>query len=135
MKNDPELLGGVGPPLPPSELRARVLAAAEIAFAHEATGRWTRIWQSRPLRLSWAAAMAFLALAHLALSLKLARREEPPVSASIRRPGESELDRATSVPRIDPSHDAWTALGDEDQIEPTDRFRRATPSALKEKSS
>jgi len=143
MRDDRDPLDGAGPPLPPAELRARVLAAVGPVLAHEPVGRWTRIWQSRPLRISWAAAMALLALAHVALSLRAPRREGPPVVASVPRDNERaarprhepELARAISLPRIDPDDEAWTALFEEAGTDEIGHRRHSVrPPSGKEKS-
>ncbi len=62
---------GLAPPGPPEGLRAQVLARAREALEQEA-GRdvWTRIWESRSLRLAWAAAAALLVLANVGWSVR-----------------------------------------------------------------
>ncbi len=136
MKEDRELFDGFVPSSPPAELRARVLEAVNTGLAREVAGRWTRIWQSEPLRISWATAVALLVLAHVALSLKSPRRQESPASASAPHGGDSELARATSLPAIDSSAHAWADLSDEELIKRASRSSgtAATPSR-KEKSS
>ncbi|HQR66777.1 MAG TPA: hypothetical protein PLB02_05235, partial [Thermoanaerobaculia bacterium] len=54
---DPSPFSGLEASGPPPDLREKVLAVAREALAEEA-GRdvWTRIWESRPLRVAWAAA-------------------------------------------------------------------------------
>ena len=60
------VLAGLEPPPPPRELRARVLAAARhVAFEEPEPDLWTRVWNSRGLRLAWAAAVASLVAGHL----------------------------------------------------------------------
>jgi len=70
---------GLEPPAPPAALRGQVLKSTRDALARE-VGRdvWTRIWESRPLRLAWAAATLLLVAAHLVVSARtpLAGRRE-----------------------------------------------------------
>ena len=59
---------GLTPPVPPSELRGRVLTAARDAMARgDSPDMWTRIWESRPARLAWAASIGALIFAHLVI--------------------------------------------------------------------
>lgn len=66
------LLAGLVPTPPPPETRERALAAArEVgALETEPEDAWSRLWQSRPARLAWGAAVAVLLLAHAVLSLR-----------------------------------------------------------------
>lgn len=65
MTTDPDrLLEDLQPPAPPAGLRERTLGAATEALGRSPAEPWTRIWESRPLRLAWAAAVAGLLLAH-----------------------------------------------------------------------
>ena len=63
------LLAGLGPPEQPRGLQERTLRGAREALAREA-GRdlWTRIWESRPLRLAWAATVAVLVICHIGMT-------------------------------------------------------------------
>lgn len=55
-------------PDPPSELRGKVMAAAVKAMQEERKpDRWTEVWESRPLRVAWAASVSTLILANLFL--------------------------------------------------------------------
>lgn len=63
------LLNGIQPPSPPPELRDRTLRSAiEALDRRSPMSRWTRIWQSRPLRVAWATTVAGLLLAHVLIS-------------------------------------------------------------------
>lgn len=74
---------GLTPPGPPAELREMALALAREAFARESTRDvWTRIWESRPLRLAWAAAAALLVMANVGISVS-----RPPGGAVVSRTG------------------------------------------------
>ena len=54
------------PPRAPAALERRVLAAARRALAEEANPTvWDRLWESRPLRISWIGATAALVLVHV----------------------------------------------------------------------
>ena len=60
------LLPGLEPPPPPAGLRARAVAAARDSMtAAPAPDRWSRIWNSRALRLAWAGAVALLVAGHV----------------------------------------------------------------------
>lgn len=84
-------LGGLASPGPPAELRERVLARAREALAQEAVPDvWTRIWESRPLRIAWAAAASLLVVANFAVS---ARR--PPAGMAASRTG-AEAEKAAA---------------------------------------
>ena len=62
------LLERLEPPLPPPELRARVLAAAGSRAAVERVSDvWTKIWENRMLRWAWAASVLALIAGHLIL--------------------------------------------------------------------
>jgi hypothetical protein len=62
------LLEELVPPDPPPELRARVLAAARAAAAEESTADvWTRIWESRWLRVVWVTSVVALIAGHVTL--------------------------------------------------------------------
>lgn len=65
------LFAGLEPASPPTGTRDRALAAARAAEvgAVVAEDRWTRLWQSRPARLAWAATVVALLLAHAVLSI------------------------------------------------------------------
>jgi hypothetical protein len=57
------LMGGLEPPQPPPELRARVLAAARNAEA--APDFWMRLWNHGGLRMAWAASVVLLLAGHV----------------------------------------------------------------------
>ena len=60
------LLNGLQPPLPPPGLRSRALAAARQRIGSEtAPDRWSVIWSSRRLRLTWAASVVLLVAGHV----------------------------------------------------------------------
>ena len=58
------LLEKLQPASPPPDLRERSLGAATQALGRPPAEPWTRIWESRPVRLAWAATVAGLLLAH-----------------------------------------------------------------------
>ncbi len=62
---------GLLPPAPPAALRERVLQKAREALAREgARDVWTRIWENRFLRVTWAAATLLLVFAHLVITVR-----------------------------------------------------------------
>jgi hypothetical protein len=76
---------GLLPPAPPAALRERVLQKARVALAREGVSDvWTRIWESRPLRVAWVAATLLLVVAHLVITVRPpapARRASEPAAA------------------------------------------------------
>ena len=67
-ENDPavdRLMRGLEPPSPPTDLRSKALSAARTRMAGEpATDVWSMIWNSRGIRLAWAAAVVLLVAGH-----------------------------------------------------------------------
>ena len=56
------------PPQAPPELRGRVLTAARNAMERgDSPDMLTRIWESRPVRLAWAASIGALLFGHLVI--------------------------------------------------------------------
>ncbi len=91
------LLAGARPPEPPASLRGRVLArAAAVLAGEEATDPWRRIWESRPLRLAWAASVLLLAGANLLLP----PRRETAVAVTPPSPSDPDLASAGHLPRL-----------------------------------
>ncbi len=93
----PDLLDGLKPPGVPEGLKARVLAAARQAAARPPRRNLVdRLWESRPLRLSWLGCTAGLVLALLLAS----SGERAPVRPAEVLAGDSdELAPARSWPR------------------------------------
>ena len=134
MNDDAEFLDGLVPLAPLPDLRERVLMAAAAALAREPRGRWTRIWESRRLRISWAAAVALLAAANLLVPVRRTRGGAP-VSAARMRP-DRESGAALQVPKIDPDAPAWSVLDEEKLLDRLERPTRRPPTvSSKEKSS
>ncbi len=125
------LLGGLVPPEPPGELHGDVMRAATAALAREAPrDLWTRLWESRPLRLAWAAGVLLLLLANAlvprAASFSGMRGPAPAAAAD-------ELDSIARLPRIDldtlPSiGSAASAVGAEPQPVQTPHQTKESPS-------
>jgi hypothetical protein len=98
------LLGGLVPPEPPRELQRRLLRKATDALGREAPRDiWTRLWESRPLRLAWAGAVAALLVANVVVPS--GRRAAPlqvaaPPQQSV-PPLADELESIARLPRID----------------------------------
>ena len=134
MNDERRILEGFVPLPPPDGLRDRVLTVAATALGSEPRGRWTQVWQSAVFRLSWAAALLLLALAHVFLPAGR-RGGSAPVIASRAVPRNPEIGSAVALPRVDPDAQAWTVL---DEKELLDRFEEPehppTKSSSKEKS-
>ena len=103
-----ELLRGIAPPAPPSELRGRVLAHAALALERRPErDRWSELRWSRPARWAWAAAVVVLAIANLILPrLGRERSSAPQESLASWRTADlgdlGELAEIVALPRIDP---------------------------------
>lgn len=102
MKNDrvSRFLVELGTPEPPSDLRPRALAAAEREWAQPTSpDPWRRVWESRPLRLAWAAAALALVAANLTLSGAGASRDAR-LTATTRSIPSPELQETVALPRL-----------------------------------
>jgi hypothetical protein len=67
-------MDGLKPPLPPPELRSKALAAAREQLTAEAVPDvWSRIWNSRGIRLAWAASVMVLLVGHILATLSPAK--------------------------------------------------------------
>ncbi|MEX1308982.1 MAG: hypothetical protein AB1Z65_01045 [Candidatus Sulfomarinibacteraceae bacterium] len=71
--------GVLAPPQAPPGLRQRVIAAARAAAeGDDEPDRWARIWESRPVRLAWAASIGALIFGHLVIGGPVGRRSAQP---------------------------------------------------------
>jgi RNA polymerase sigma-70 factor, ECF subfamily len=98
-----KVLATLQPPEPPRGLQQRVLRGAREALARE-TGRdvWTRIWESRPLRVAWAWAVVVLVICHVGITeLRSARSSATRYVAQAAREGSGELGEIGQQPRLD----------------------------------
>jgi hypothetical protein len=94
------LFGGLEPPELPPDLRPRVLGPAAAALA--APNRWQRIWHNPRLRLAWAASIAMLVVAHIAITPGVGARDgtsDAPVVAHARNVN-GELAEIIDLPRL-----------------------------------
>ena len=83
-RDEKDLFAGLEPPQPPAELRGRALEAAHGRMAAaDHSDLWSRIWNSRGVRLAWAAAVVLLLAGHVLVSSGLdpAVATGPPVLA------------------------------------------------------
>jgi hypothetical protein len=97
------LLGGLAPPEPPHGLQERVLRGARQALAREA-GRdvWTRIWESRPLRIAWAVSAGVLVICHIGITeVRSTRTPTAGQTARAAREGNGELAAFGGLARLD----------------------------------
>lgn len=127
------LLSSLQPPEPPASLRSSALARAEAAWAQPATpDRWRQIWESRPLRLAWATAVAALAAANLALPSRSGRGPggAPPPDVAASAVQDRELRDVVQLPRL---REAYVAM---EAARPAAAPHRVdTPDLDKEKTS
>jgi len=99
------LLDALKPPQPPPELRDRSLrAATDVLRRPPVPDRWTRIWESRPLRLAWAAAVAGLLVANTLIPTT--PRPAPATAQGfslhqLSRAAEDEIRAIATMPRLD----------------------------------
>jgi hypothetical protein len=97
------LVAGLAPPEPPRGLQERALRGARQALAREA-GRnvWTRIWESRPLRIVWAVAVVVLVICHAGITeLRSVSARVGTQTARAAREGNGELAAIARLPRLD----------------------------------
>ena len=101
-KNDPihQFLGLIKQPDPPDSLREQTLSIAVQTMRESAAERdfWTSIWESRPLRLAWAATVVALLAANLILP-RFERKQQSESGMGNRLELE-ELGDAVSAPRL-----------------------------------
>lgn len=115
-------LAGAAPPEPPERLRATALAAAERAW-NERPDLWTRLWESRPLRVAWAATVLALVASHAGLSIadrRAAAREQAAAAptrsperlpAVVVSPALPDLGEVADVLRLRITRIQWTGEG------------------------
>ncbi len=90
----------LGSPEPTSGLRPRALAAAERAWAEpSARDRWRLLWESRPLRLAWAAAVLLLLAGNLAVP-GAGSSGHTPLAAANRSDQGPEIEETVTLPRL-----------------------------------
>lgn len=96
------LLATLQPPEPPRGLQEKALRGAREALAREA-GRdiWTRIWESRPLRLAWAVSVVVLVICHAGITgVRSARTPAVGQTTGAAREGNGELAAIGRLPRL-----------------------------------
>jgi hypothetical protein len=100
-------LAGLRPPHAPPALEAQVLRSAREALARPTAGApWVRVWESRPLRLAWAATVSVLVVAILLGAPSRPAGPRIPVTTSAAQPahrGAGELGGILALPRLDGS--------------------------------
>jgi hypothetical protein len=107
MKHEPEvverLLAGLSPPEPPPGLQERTLRGARQVLTREAARDvWTRIWESRPLRIAWAVSVVVLVLCHFSITeLRSVSGKAGTQTAGVARDGNGELAAIARLPRLD----------------------------------
>jgi hypothetical protein len=116
-------LDGFRAPKAPDELEPRVLRAATEAMESAPTV-WDRLWESRPLRATWAVVTTGLIIANVAVSFtRDSRVEGPPVAESSRDEIEKIRDVLGFAPiEIGPRAEALVmGAGSSNEIEPEPR--------------
>jgi len=129
----PDPLEGLAPPGAPPELKIRVLAASRVALLAEPEPRdhWKTIWESRPLRLAWAASFLLLIAGHAVLAPS-GRPQGQAATPSVSRPvseADAELAAIGHLPRLDPDARPLSAGAGE----PSTRSLPSSPEPPKEK--
>jgi hypothetical protein len=97
------LLAAIGEPEPPRGLRGRAVAGAEAAWRRPAAADpWRRLWESRPLRIAWVAAVVLLVGANLALRTgsRVGPPAPPAAAAAQERAGTKELQAVVELPQV-----------------------------------
>ena len=80
-----------------------MLRRASEALAREAVRDvWTRLWESRPLRVAWASAVVVLVICHIGVTeLRSRRASATKQTAQSAREGNGELAAIGHLPRLD----------------------------------
>jgi hypothetical protein len=97
-----KLLAVLHPPEPPPGLQEKTLRGAREGLAREA-GRdaWTRIWESRPLRVAWGLSVVVLVICNLGIGeLRPARGVAGAPAARSARDGNGQIGLGR-LPRLD----------------------------------
>ncbi len=121
-RDDERLFPGLEPPPPPADLRGRALAAARQRMTETpAPDPWSRIWNSRSVRLAWAAAVILLLVGNVLISPNLGSGFEPsPIVLAGDQPDEQFLEILRPVQINADAHPTiglFTAAWDLNQIE------------------
>ncbi len=99
------VLAALEEPEPPGALRAGALDAAGDAWERPTADRWLALWESRPLRLAWAAVVVALAAANVGVRLAthagVQARREPTARADA---SNRELHAIVALPRLRPEY-------------------------------
>ncbi len=96
-------LAALGEPEPPAALRERALAGARAAWERPAY-RWQALWESRPLRIAWAAAVVLLVAANVAVRAPWRSHGGPSAAAPRERSESRELGAVVALPRLRPEY-------------------------------
>jgi hypothetical protein len=98
-----KLLATLRPPEPAPALQESVLSGARAALTREAArDAWTRVWESRPLRIAWAVAVVVLVICHAGITeLRSASARAGTQTARAVREGNGELAAIARLPRLD----------------------------------
>lgn len=115
------LSGSLTPPQAPPELRQRVLTAARQTMGQEAPrDLWTRIWESRPIRLAWAASIGALIFGHLVIGGAVsAGPAQPAIPLAAAVGADDELAEIIGLQRVTVDLPRWELVA-RDAPSPTD---------------
>jgi hypothetical protein len=123
---------GLEPPLLPPALRARILKSARETLEREAARDiWTRVWESRPLRLAWVAATLLLVVSHVVMTVRPPGRGSH-ASASAAAPSPDRTGELAAVVGLSPLNEGLLPRLDASVIAPVVRPGPA-PSAPAER--
>lgn len=130
---------GLESPEAPTELHKRTMHAALDALARPAVPDiWTRLWQSRALRLAWTCCVALLAIGHIAVTPLSTGVVTVAIKPTARQPIESidEVSALARLPRLDLGVHGLGVLGENVQangrgaegVAPTPHHRKENAS-------
>ncbi len=99
------LLAAIAEEEPPGALRERALAGARTAWERPAD-RWVALWESRPLRVAWSAAVVLLVAANVGVRATVhgGAPGGPTRASQGGMDQRNELQAVTGLPRLRPDY-------------------------------
>ena len=122
-RSDP-LFECLAPPDPSPELRQRALAAAREALRRaESPDIWTRIWNSRPVQLGWAASVGALLFGHIVIGgVPPAESAFPAMPLAAATGANPELAEVADSGRLTVSLPSWEVDGQRASAKPVQKL-------------